>query len=79
MSEGYTAGSVSHSPQTKFKQVVDKVVTKSRIQRLKEEPLKISEFFAPLSKAFFIEKTEYENIRVSPPFSIRPSRTRSRG
>jgi hypothetical protein len=32
---------------------------------LKEDPLKLSEFIAPLSKAYFTYQLEYENIRVS--------------
>jgi hypothetical protein len=73
--------------------VIDKVVTKKRIERvrnisllnicqLKEDPLKLSEFIAPLSKAYCIVDEEYLKIRVLFLFTLllyRHSQTKSPG
>jgi hypothetical protein len=40
------------------------VVTTKRIERMKEEPLKLAEFLPPLSKSFFTVREDYDKIRV---------------
>lgn len=46
MTEGFTAGS--------FKSTIDKVLTTYRIDRLKDEPLKMNEIVNPLSSSICV-------------------------
>jgi hypothetical protein len=46
VTEGFTAGS--------FKATIDKVLTPCRVERLKDEPLKLSELINPLSNSICV-------------------------
>ena len=55
VTEGFTAGS--------FKSTIDKVLTPFRIERLKDQPLKLSELVNLLSNSICVFAQEYEKIR----------------
>lgn len=46
-----------------FKQCVERVLTPLRIQRLADEPLRLSEFINPLSNTICVFAGEYDKFR----------------
>ncbi len=55
VTEGFTAGS--------FKSTIDKVLTPFRIERLKDEHLKLNELVNPLSNSICVFAEEYDKIK----------------
>jgi len=56
ISEGYTYGG--------FKMCMNKVLTERRMLRIKDEPIKLSEFVGPLSSSYTTSPGEFLRFKV---------------